>query len=146
MFRAMRRSKQQMSEEAANVILKNAEKVSNLIANENREEAHEVFKSSIVLLSVIGVAACLILIVFSKLISSLQGVENAFVCYVIISPSILSVSIGSAFKGYFQGLQNMIPTAVVQVITQIVKLSIGFVLASFLIKRGVVYENQIDDQ
>jgi len=63
----------------------------------------------------------------------------AYICYLVISPSILFVSISCVFKGYFQGLQNMTPTAVAQIVDQLIKLSSGFLFASLLIKKGVLY-------
>lgn len=116
-----------------------SKRVSQCIAEEKKEDAHLLFKASIVLLFVLGFIASSILILLSKVISTLQGVENAFICYVVIAPSIMAVAIGSAFKGYFQGLQNMVPTAVTQIITQIIKLAVGFFLANLLVKSGVVY-------
>ena len=116
-----------------------SKKVSSFLAEDKRQESHMLFRASIVFLSILGLLAGVVLGLLSKIISSLQGVENAFVCYIIIAPSVVVVAIGSAFKGYFQGLQNMIPTAISQVLSQLIKLAVGFLLASIFVKSGVVY-------
>ena len=114
-------------------------KVSKCIADGKDFTAFKVFKSSLLLLSILGLLGGIVLASLSRLIATLQGVENAFICYIVISPSILLVAISCAFKGYFQGLQNMTSTALSQIVEQIAKLGLGFLLAGLLIKKGVVY-------
>lgn len=116
-----------------------SKRVSSFVANKDYSLAYKCFKASIILLSFLGGFASLFLICFSKLIAVLQGVEVAFVCYIVIAPAVISVSISSAFKGLFQGLQNMVPTAVSQIVGQVIKLSLGFTLAKVLSSLGFVY-------
>lgn len=113
--------------------------ISSLCAKKEDAKAYNLFKSCILLLLFLGIAASILLISLSKIIAHLQGVENAFLCYIVISPSLIAVSVGSAFKGYFQGLQNMVPTALSQVFAQIIKLGGGFSLAAILAKNGIVF-------
>ena len=47
----------------------------------------------------------------------------------MIAPALFFVAILSAYRGYFQGLQSMAPTAVTQIIEQLVKLGAGLFLA-----------------
>ena len=51
--------------------------------------------------------------------------------------SVICVSLMCAFRGYSQGRQNMVPTAVSQFIEAFVKLVIGLPLAWYLIHRGL---------
>lgn len=57
--------------------------------------------------------------------------------FLICTPSIFIVSVASAFRGYFQGLQNMVPTALSQIFEQIVRIVIGFSLAIRFLPLGV---------
>lgn len=57
--------------------------------------------------------------------------------FLICTPAIFVVSIASAFRGYFQGLQNMIPTALSQICEQITRVTIGFALAIKLLPQGI---------
>lgn len=58
-----------------------------------------------------------------------------FVCLV---PGVLIVSMCSVFRGFFQGLQDMTPTAVTQTVEQFVRVIAGLSFASILIHQGVV--------
>ena len=55
-----------------------------------------------------------------------------------IAPSLLLTAV-SAYRGYFQGLQNMTPTALSQIIGQLAKLIAGLSLAALLMPKGPVY-------
>lgn len=113
--------------------------VSKSVADNKKLLAFKIFKASLILLVILGIVASVVLCLLSKIIASLQGFENAFICYLIIAPSVLLVATISAFKGYFQGLQNMTPTAIAQIIEQIFKLSVGFLLAKILFKKGALF-------
>ena len=113
--------------------------VSKLCAQNRSKTAYNLFKSSIILLAFLGVVFALFLIFLSKIIASLQGVESAYLCYIFIAPSLIAVSISSAFRGYFQGLQNMVPTALSQVVAQLLKLAGGFFLANIFVKKGIIF-------
>ncbi|ACV62242.1 stage V sporulation protein B [Desulfofarcimen acetoxidans DSM 771] len=63
-------------------------------------------------------------------------VYYSFLCLV---PGIIIVSICSAFRGYFQGLQRMTPTAATQTIEQLVRITIGLAAAYLLLPRGLEY-------
>ncbi len=116
-----------------------SKKVSSAMADDNFSAAHKYFKASLLLLFTLGLGLSLVMIVLAKLISHLQGLSNIYVCYFIVAPSIIAVAVQSAFKGFFQGLQNMTPSAVSQVVEQIVKLTVGFSLASLLVGKSVLW-------
>lgn len=115
-----------------------SKKVSSAIAEDNFFSAQRYFKASLLLLSFFGMGLSIVMIVSAKIIARLQGLSNIYICYYIIAPSIVAVAVQSAFKGFFQGLQNMTPSAVSQVVEQIVKLTVGFSLASLLVGKGVL--------
>lgn len=81
--------------------------------------------------------------------------ENIY-CILAIAPSIFFCCCMSTFRGYYEGMQNMMPTAISQVIEAISKLFIGlgvtYVFLSVQLKRfengqtvmGTVYENKAD--
>lgn len=53
-----------------------------------------------------------------------------------LSPAVLLVCLTSAYRGFCQGHENMIPTTVGQVLEVLVKVIVGLVLAWFLIRAG----------
>ncbi len=60
---------------------------------------------------------------------------KAAYCIIALAPSVLCVCIMSAFRGYFQGHFNMIPTGISQIIEAGSKLLVGLALAVFFMKR-----------
>lgn len=58
---------------------------------------------------------------------------KAAYCVMALSPSVLCVCIISAFRGYFQGHFNMVPTGISQIIEALFKLIVGLALASYLV-------------
>jgi len=55
----------------------------------------------------------------------------------ICTPAIFIVSLSSVFRGYFQGLQNMIPTAISQICEQLIRVAVGYTAAIRLLNAGV---------
>lgn len=107
---------------------------------EGRErDALSVFRSALTVLLGIGIISCMILALFSKQIAGFLGSSNASYALVAIAPALVLVSIMSAYRGYFQGMQNMTPTAVSQIIEQLGKLAAGFPLAAYMMKYGPEY-------
>lgn len=58
---------------------------------------------------------------------------KAVYCVMALAPSVLCVCIMSAFRGYFQGHFNMMPTGISQVIEAFFKLVVGLALAIVLV-------------
>lgn len=58
---------------------------------------------------------------------------KAVYCVLALAPSVLCVCIMSAFRGYFQGQFNMMPTGISQIIESFFKLIVGLALAIYLV-------------
>ena len=99
--------------------------------------AHRVFMTAFKVLLVIGVVTTGIMLLVSKSVAASVNVPEAWISLTMIAPALLFVSILSAYRGYFQGLQMMAPTAISQLIEQVVKLGAGLYLAILLLPRGV---------
>ncbi|MGI6176418.1 MAG: putative polysaccharide biosynthesis protein [Christensenellales bacterium] len=104
--------------------------VSERIALGHYKAAHKVFTVSMKILFVIGFISMLALLLGGDLIAGLLGDPLAGRSMQMIAPALLLVALVSVFRGYFQGMQNMTPTAVSQIVEQLVKLAAGLYLAS----------------
>ena len=82
------------------------------------DHAQKVFKTSLAMLALFGFFGSLVLFVFAEKISFLQGNVQAASAYKLIAPSVFFVCIISAYRGYFQGLMQMEPTALSQIVEQ----------------------------
>ena len=74
---------------------------------------------------IVGLFFVSILAICSKIFAGLQGNSNAYLGYLFLAPAILPVCMLSCYRGYFQGLLVMQPTALTQIIEQVFKLIFG---------------------
>ncbi len=95
----------------------------------SRKRAKGVFSLSLTLFTVIGIAAAMMLALLSGVISGYLKSEKAYLAILAIAPSLAFVCMGSAYKGYFQGLTDMKPICVSGIIEAVSKLVFGLFLA-----------------
>lgn len=109
--------------------------VSERVALGRYREAHKVFKVALFLLIIIGAFSSLVLFYFRNvIIDVLNWHPDTYYALIGISFAPLFVSIMSAFRGYFQGLQVMTPTAISQLIESFARVIVGLGLAIYLVK------------
>ena len=82
------------------------------------------------------VFAVLFLIMGEK-IAAFQGNSLGTSGYAAMAICLVFASLIAPFRGLFQGHQNMLPTAISQMIEQIFKLVLGLAFASYFIKYGL---------
>ena len=105
----------------------------------HRYNEQKLLRVALVISFIISLIFTIFVVVFAKKIAELQGNINAFRGYIIISPAIIISTMIATLRGYFQGVENMIPTTISMIIEQIVKLSIGLVLAHYLCRLGIEF-------
>ncbi len=64
---------------------------------------------------------------------------RAYYPIMAVAPAILLSGLMSVYRGYFQGHQSMVPTAVSQVVEQLFRVSAVLLLAFYLFPRGLAY-------
>ncbi|MFR5061864.1 MAG: oligosaccharide flippase family protein, partial [Christensenellales bacterium] len=109
------------------------------LADDDEAGAAKVLKVSVAALAVIGIAGSLALALFNDSIAAVQGNRDAALAYVGIAPAVALVAVLSCYRGYYQGRENMLPSAVSQLIEQAVKLFLGLYFARLMMPRGVAY-------
>ena len=77
----------------------------------------------------IGVIGTIIMFMLSAPLAFVQSEPAIRFCCIMLCPSVFFVSILSVVRGYFQGMGNMYPTAVTEVLEQVIKVALGCVLA-----------------
>ncbi|MEG1441587.1 MAG: polysaccharide biosynthesis protein, partial [Oscillospiraceae bacterium] len=111
--------------------------VAESMARNDVRDAQRVFQIAFSFLAVIGFLGSLILFVFARQLAELVGIPDAAIGIRAISPAVFFVSMVSAFRGYFQGKQNMFPTAASEVIEASAKLIVGMILASLFMGLAI---------
>ena len=113
--------------------------VSEHIAKHEYRYAHKIFRVSLVVMLGVG-ALCFIPCFFgADLIADFVKNKEAALSLRAISPALVFVPLFSAFRGYFNGRQNMGPTALSEMSEQFVRVATGLSLAYFLMPRGGHY-------
>jgi len=111
--------------------------VAGFLARNDRQNAWNTFKCALITLFTIGLFFSLLMILFNRVLVNMVGVEETSAGYYAIAPCVLIVCVLSAFRGLFQGQQNMVPTAVSQVMEQVGKVALSLPLAAIGLKRSV---------
>lgn len=94
-----------------------------------RNQVDRVFWVAFKTCLALGLASFVAMSIFGGPLSVLMGDDSAIYCVRALSPSVLCVCVMSAFRGYYQGHSDMVPTAVSQVIESFCKLGFGLALA-----------------
>lgn len=114
--------------------------ISEKLAIGDHRGAKKIFNVSFLMLLVIGLASSATMLFGARLIIKLlRWPTEAYYSIIGLSLAPLFVSIMSAFRGYFQGLQIMTPTAISQIIEQIGRVVFGIGLAYIFISKGIGY-------
>ncbi|QDY84943.1 polysaccharide biosynthesis protein [Paenibacillus polymyxa] len=102
----------------------------------NRAAGQRVARLSSLVLGVFGLILGLLMYTCAPLIG--QWIDNAHVIPSVRAAAVafLFVPVMAGLRGYFQGLQNMIPTAVSQVTEQAIRVSVMIVLLLFMLSQG----------
>ena len=104
---------------------------------ENMGECKRILWHALLLLAFVGLIFGIIFATLAGQIAAVQGNVGNEKFYLAIAPAVLAVCLMAAFRGYFQGLSNMVPTAASQLIEQLTKLVLGITLAVIMLPRGV---------
>ncbi len=100
----------------------------------NQNEIKKIFRVTFVLFLIIGFIGTVAMILFSKQFANDSKMPEAFYAMLAIAPTVFFICLSSAYRGYFQGVQNMVPTAISQVIESVVKMGIGIISAWYFYK------------
>ena len=101
-----------------------------------RRMAHKIFKVAVSLFLVLGIIGSLVMFLCAEPFAMLLKSSKAVYSIMAIAPTVLFICISSAYRGYFQGLGTMMPTAVSQVIEALGKLFIGLLFAHIAFGAG----------
>lgn len=113
--------------------------VTELTSTGNRKRQKQAFRMARTLMVLLGVALSVIMAIFAKPIARYMNNEDSWMGILTLAPTVLICSLLSAYRGYLQGMKNMTPTAVSQVVEQIVHVAVSVVLVLGLRSRGIVW-------
>jgi len=101
--------------------------------------AHKVFKTILKLMSAVGLVGMLVMMLGADWVTSYVKNAGGYYSFLALGPAILFVAMMSAFRGYFQGLQDMKPYAFSQIVEQFFRVGLGLGLAFTFYKYGLEF-------
>lgn len=115
-----------------------ARMVSECVTMGRYRDVRRIFQISMTCFLVTGTVGSLIMLFGSKLLAGkICDNPGAFLAVIMLSPAVFFLCMTSAYRGYYQGLRNMYPTAISQVIEAVVKVAIGITLTLLVTKWGI---------
>ncbi len=115
-----------------------AKMIADKIACEERRAAYKIFKVARRLSIGIGLFFALLMAFLARPLINLLSLDpRAYYAVLAISPAIFFVSIMATYRGFFQGMQNMVPTAYSQVLEQWIRMLTMIGLVYFMVPYGL---------
>ena len=110
--------------------------ISSARAKDQKEKIKSFLHRAILIGFLIGLCLGLVFFLIWKNLSNLQGTDGnkSYMFFLVLLPigSLIAV-----FRGYFQGYEKMLPTAVSQIVEQVTKFLFGLLFAYIFSKDGV---------
>ncbi len=110
--------------------------ISGAVARGNGERVKRIYRAALTVFLIIGILGSLIMVIGAKRFCDMIQSERAYLSIVSIAPTVFLVCLSSAIRGYFQGYQRMLPTAVSQILESVGKLVFGLSLAHYALMHG----------
>jgi len=103
-------------------------------------DSNKIFRLSLLILLILGIILTLLVMQNAHfLANTVLNEPRTYYPILAVAPAILLSCLMSVFRGYFQGHQLMMPTAVSQVLEQLFRVSAVILLAFLLFPRGLEY-------
>lgn len=110
--------------------------ISKIIAK-HKNHKKKILKKCLLYTTILALSLTFVLILFSGVLSKIQG-EDISICYIILAPTIIIISVASVLRGYFQGIYNFVPSAVSNICEQFVKLVVGLILSLVFVNISLI--------
>lgn len=110
--------------------------VSASCAKGRNAEALQILKITKQLFLAVGLFFTILMFAGARLYANLIGNTRSCYCIAVLAPAVLFVSLMCAYRGYYQGTNDMVPTTVSQVVEAVIRLTVGLTLAWYLKSKG----------
>ena len=100
----------------------------------NTRQVKRIYQTAQTIFLCLGIPFGLLMTFFAKPLAVFQEQPDAWASIACLGPSALLMCLVSAFRGFFQGHRNMMPTSVSQVVEALCKLIVGLA-AAWCIKK-----------
>lgn len=114
--------------------------IAEMNAKNDREGVEQVLRQTLFFMVILGSVVTMLMLMFARpLISALKWDAKSYYSFTVIAIAPIFVSIMCTFRGFFQGLQNVRPTAISQIVEQVGRVVAGVLFAYLLFPKGIEY-------
>ena len=111
--------------------------VSARVSKKEYKNVMGILKGALLFAIVAGLFAALVVFCFSDFIAGeIMSLKLSAYALRVLAPGLFIVAIMGVVRGYFQGMGTMVPTAISQILEQIVNAIVSVIGASYLVKMG----------
>ncbi len=100
----------------------------------------KIFKVAMRIFLILGALGTFLMLAFSYPLAQFLGGDKSFYSIIAIAPTLFFICAVSAYRGYFQGRSDMMPTALSQIIEALGKLLLGLLFAYAALSMGLEVE------
>lgn len=110
--------------------------ISSSYAKQDQESIFKIYKTAIILTWLFGFFSFSIICLFSSQMAAVLGGPSTRPALIIVSATLLIAPYMAVYRGYFQGIEDMRPTAISQVLEQLIRVGCILIFAHLLVKQG----------
>ena len=110
--------------------------VSESMSSKRYKDVRRIKDVAIPFFVIAGTIALLLMVLFSFFYVRIIDAPGSFVAILVLAPAIFFGCLVSAYRGYYEGMRNMVPTSVSEIVEAFVKLLVGYSFAAFVMKNG----------
>lgn len=111
--------------------------ISARVSKGERKNAMRIFKGALWFAFLVGSAVACIVFFFSDFIAeTIMSMDLSAYALRVLAPGLLIVAVMGVLRGFFQGMGTMMPTAISQILEQIVNALVSIIGASYLLEMG----------
>lgn len=110
--------------------------ISSALAKGEEGSVERIYRTALWIFLGIGLLGSGVMLLLSGHFAKWIRSESAYSSMLAIAPTVFFICIASALRGYFQGYQRMLPTALSQLLEAIGKLIFGLLLARYALEKG----------
>ncbi|WP_077297952.1 putative polysaccharide biosynthesis protein [Virgibacillus pantothenticus] len=113
--------------------------ISKLIADARAQnqfsQIKEIYVTASILAFLFGLSSFLVIYGFSSTIAEILGGQSTRLALIIVAATLLIAPYMAVYRGYFQGFEDMKPTAISQVMEQFVRVGLILLIAYYLVQQ-----------
>lgn len=114
-----------------------ARMVSENVARKRFRDVRQIHRVSIPIFGLMGTIGFLLMVGGTFLYASFINTPGVKYATLTLAPTILFACLMSIYRGYYEGMRNMVPTAVSEIIEALCKLIIGLSASSLILNLGL---------